>query len=481
MKKHRSVLRGFGGQAGQSGLSRQADQSGRNGQPGPNNPNNQPSPNDQKDSKTIRRNFEYHELDTLAEVIEEQAAEGWELTSKTGGVLGFRRSRPRRIKASCEVVYPDYGPEKDEYIAYCQAASWRHIFSDGALQIFETENMDAEPIHTDPAVKLQWVHRQCLVKTVLLSALWILFVLFFMWLFCWDPDYDQYMSGQYLMGLFVGPLCILVSLINIGRYFLWYAGARRAVSRGEHALYRKNLKAEKTENVLEWIYMLAMILAFFAVAWYQWDSREVRLLFFWFLLVAVGALSLIFWMQRRDARRGTGGRARGGKYTILVISLILLFVVGDVVIAVTDFSDGSDPLRLSLEDLGIQTTGQPKRSCEKNGVLFLKQETGIDESPNPEGRELYYVIFTTGDKKIYQKVLDQRFFFLSDGSRDVQQVPAENFRARQAYCDQRDQTYRTWVLLYEDRIISVEVNFDLTKEQQAVIGEKLSGSHAVST
>lgn len=431
-------------------------------------------PDEEKDIKTIRRNFAYNELDTLADVITEQAAEGWELTSKTGGVLGFRRAESRRIKAACELVYPDYGPEAEGFIEFCQAAGWRHIFSDDTLQIFETEDLDAEPIHTDPQVKLQQVHRRCLTGVVLPSIGWICFALFFMWLFCWDPDYDQYLSAQYEMGLFLGPLCILESLTSMGRYFLWYAGARKAVSRGEPAVYRKNPTIEKIAAVLDNLYVAAMVLSILICAWRQWEDGEVRIMFFWFVLMAVVSLALIFYLQRRDARKGTGGRAGRGKYVLLSVGLILLLIAGNMMITNLDFSGKNDLLKVSMEDLGIQTTGETERSRDRFGLLFLQQESGSDLSENQKGGKFFYDIFTTKDEDIYQKVLKQRYRFLYDSSRNVRQMSPEVFGAKEAYhYKSSDQRWQTWVLLYEGRIVSVEANFDLTEEQLTLIGEKL--------
>ena len=56
---------------------------------------------------TVRFACEYNELDALAEFLEKKAAEGWQLTSKTGVSLGFRRSALRKVRVSVELVYYD--------------------------------------------------------------------------------------------------------------------------------------------------------------------------------------------------------------------------------------------------------------------------------------------------------------------------------------------------------------------------------------
>lgn len=434
------------------------------------------SRNSGKDSKTIGRSFGYNELDTLADLIVEQAAEGWELSSKSGNILGFRRAKCRRIKVSCEVIEPDYDPYKTEYIAFCQAAGWRHIFSDGNLQIFETEDLDAEPIHTDPMVKLQTVHHKCLFDNIVPSILWIVFALLLMWRFCWNPDYDRYLSGQYEIGLFLGPLCILVSLINIGRYFLWYAGARRTASGGGQPVYRKNPKVEKAAKLFSCFYVIAVVLLCGYVMW-AYEASNVILL--WFLLVAAVGLALIFWLQRRDARRGTGGKASYLKYGVLCVVILAVWMTGIVAIIKTDrlYSSGGvsdDRLQISMEDLGIETTGQADRERERDGLLFLHHESGSDLSQNEKGYELFYDIFTTKDPSIYEKVLNQRYFRFFEDGETVTKLSAETFGAREVWLRQpSEQSFQTWLFLWDDRIVSVEVNFDLSKAQQALLAEKL--------
>ena len=89
----------------------------------------------QKDTFTKRINYEYNELDTIAEYLEEAAADGWELTSKTGAIWGFRRSNPRKVRFSVEVVDTDVtGDVLDEFIAFCEAGGWKHAFDAGALR-----------------------------------------------------------------------------------------------------------------------------------------------------------------------------------------------------------------------------------------------------------------------------------------------------------------------------------------------------------
>ena len=76
----------------------------------------------QKKTMIKRMTYECNELDTISELLEEKAAEGWELASKTGVIWGFRKSEPRKVKFNVEVVDTNViGDALDEFIAFCEA------------------------------------------------------------------------------------------------------------------------------------------------------------------------------------------------------------------------------------------------------------------------------------------------------------------------------------------------------------------------
>lgn len=126
----------------------------------------------QKEILTKRIRYEYNELDTIAEILQEKAAEGWELVSKTGNMWGFRRSEPRTAQFNVEVIdLENPAMELAEFVAYCEAGGWKHAFDAGDIQVFENEDLDAEPIHTDPEVKLQIVHERCKAMRICLCVI----------------------------------------------------------------------------------------------------------------------------------------------------------------------------------------------------------------------------------------------------------------------------------------------------------------------
>ncbi|MBR5517278.1 MAG: DUF2812 domain-containing protein, partial [Firmicutes bacterium] len=136
----------------------------------------------EKDTFTKRIAYEYNQLDTITEFLEEKALEGWELTSKSGAIWGFKKAEPRKVKFSVELMDEGVlGSELDEFIAFCEVGRWKHSFDAGNIQIFENEDLEAEPIHTDPAVKLDIVHEKCKAFRIFMPAVFSVIFLLMMW------------------------------------------------------------------------------------------------------------------------------------------------------------------------------------------------------------------------------------------------------------------------------------------------------------
>ena len=136
----------------------------------------------EKDTFTKRIAYEYNQLDTITEFLEEKALEGWELTSKSGAIWGFKKAEPLRVKFSVELMEEGVsGSELDEFIDFCEADGWKHYFDAGSIQIFENEDLEAEPIHTDPAVKLAIVHEKCKAFRVFMPIVCSVIFFVIMW------------------------------------------------------------------------------------------------------------------------------------------------------------------------------------------------------------------------------------------------------------------------------------------------------------
>ena len=226
---------------------------------------------------TKRFYFNYKDLDAVAEFLEDKAANGWEMTSLLGDSFGFRKTEPRRVKFSVELVEDaDDEDAKQQFIEYCEVDGWKHIFEYGKLHFFENEDLDAEPIHTDEDVKLDLVYRHCRGATIGLNLSMAVIAVLISGFLIWNADYrDMYTSGI-VVNIFVLITLAIMALYQCIEFCLWYRRSKRAVMMGKAPLY----KQKKVGRFLDWaIYVWAT-----AAIWLCWKARALTSAMPWWFL-----------------------------------------------------------------------------------------------------------------------------------------------------------------------------------------------------
>ncbi|MCI8609404.1 MAG: DUF2812 domain-containing protein [Firmicutes bacterium] len=425
-----------------------------------------------KDTMTIRYNYEYNELDSLAELLEEKAAEGWELTSKTGASLGFRKGRPRKSKFSVEIVYPDEQDiDNEQFVAYCRASGWNHVFSDGKLQIFETEDMEAEPIHTDPAVKLKIIHRKCWKSQLLLAVLGFAGTMAYYIFFLKNFDYYNLINNTSAPIIVGFPVLMLLLLLLTFSYIKWYLQAKRAVETGGKPVYKRRLLSRIGDKVLLIYIFIGQWGAILLNAYYNGSKSYFcyQVCFMAILVILLIGFPIV------SARRN---KERRGNFAVFMAVVILVGVVGGVIsplfidteenIRIDGFNEetAEHPLPLTVEDLGVQTVEERERGWKQNGSLFLQKFSGMDESQNEGDPFLYYTVYKGNMKRFGKYVLEYIGF-----SREAYvQVDGSQFGVMEAFYDQEA---GRWVLISEDKIVTMRTNILLNEKQKAQIGKKL--------
>lgn len=414
-----------------------------------------------KNTMTKRFRYEYYELDALAEYLQHQAAEGWELTSKTGNVLGFRRCEPRRVKISAEIVYQDSGDwDNSRMIEYCEAAGWKHIFSDGKLQIFETEDMQAEPIHTDQKLKLREIHRKSYKMNLLLPLITIVPAV---GIFIKCNPFDNcttYLRMYSLLTTMAFPILIFILMLYAGHYLLWYTRACRQVNAGEMPNYGKKILPHLLDKF--------MLLYVFAGLWgtllfdaYNEGNRNsfIALLA---VIVVLSAFSDGFVVY--SARKNKDRSGNFGTYFLCIIVLTALMV--GLTSAVGDGSVDNGKLRCSAETLGIETTGQTAQTVKRTGTPFLTYEQGWEE--DADGTFLFgYDLYHTRSSKLRQSVLEQEYY---NWSEEYEAVSASAFDAEKVYYNE---VLKQWLLIYPDKIAAVYADRSLTGRQKRAIAQAM--------
>lgn len=428
-----------------------------------------------KDTFTKRISYEYNELDTIAEFLEEKAAEGWELTSKTGVVWGFRRSEPRKVKFNVEVVESDVtGDALWEFIAFCEADGWKHVFDAGNIQIFENEDFEADPIHTDPEVKLKIVHEHCKAMRVFLPIVASVVILVMLWKAYFPLDIYFFESGRMMMNLIIMPLFCGAFLASTVDYFFWYRRAKQAIASGDSPQFKRSTFSK----VLNIFMMVLLIINGFVIGLMDTVFNEEWALFKVLLgILVVGVIGFWILFPKLSAKYNKSKSSNDIDYIAAVI--ILLIVVMFMGPLLPDEEKTLEPA-LTLETLGVCETGdeEPYLHREKSPVLTYFEYA---EDTGEEG--LYYHIHITKWEKTYDlavsywTVPSKRDYEIFEDPADVEamhhyyEVEEPAFGADKVlYCDWGDR----WLLLYPDRVIRLEVTEELTDDQKALVAEKLN-------
>lgn len=418
---------------------------------------------------------DYNELDDFSDFLERKVQEGWELTSKTGTMLGFKRVEPRNVKICAEVVLEHIGDmEFSQYEELCEAAGWKRIFSDGSIQVYENEDPDAVPISTDPLTKLNAVHAKCSLQNgfLLFSVLLILFV----WkrLFIEGWDYNAYLSFMHLLGTFFLPVIAVIAAASGGGYFLWYRKAKRDAEAGRSPVYRRS-RISKTINAVMQAYILFGLWGGLLLdSWYGQHRSGLIVTG----IVIAGAILYMIGFTFVDAQRNRQKRGHFALYCALLVPFVFILTFATGVL----FDDHSeyvyngekmvevftDEIPLTMEDMGIETTGYTDRYSDGEGSLFLQHFFGDDFSVNAEGYDLSYDLFTTENDRIYRRVIRERYRNFSG----YKEVSDSGFTAERVYMKKEN---KDLVLLYEDTILELDTDIPLSNERKKVIEEKLFG------
>lgn len=248
--------------------------------------------------------YSYLDRTAITAHLSDMAAKGWVLEKIGGWSWRYRRTEPRKLRFSL-AFFPaasqfDAAPSEglETYRDYCAAAGWQLAAESAQVQIFYTEDENAVPIETDPAVELANIRRS--MKKGMIGSYWALLALsLFQILFqcyrVWTDPVDTLSSTASLSAVFNWlPLDVLI-IAELTRYYRWQRKAKAAAEAGSPL---PNLRS------IRWLSILVMVWSCFIVLWLlasYWDSRGMFLLMAGMLLYM--GLMLLLSFAAKDAMK----------------------------------------------------------------------------------------------------------------------------------------------------------------------------------
>ncbi len=410
--------------------------------------------------------FSYKDLDAVAEFLEDKAANGWEMTSLLGNTFGFRKVEPRQVKISVEIVEADTDEsEKQQFIEYCEADGWKHIFDFGKLQFFENENLDAEPIHTDEEVKLNLVYRHCRGLSIGLNLSMAAIALLISGFLIWNLDYrDMYTSGI-VVNVFVLITLAMMALYQCANFCLWYRQSKRAITIGKAPMYKQS-KVGRFLDIAIYIWATAAIWLDDVVdAFYSHSTTLIALVFFFIIGTAV----FIFLYNLYQAKFNKDGKSHTGLFLLVSVAFVALMVWASYTFFLpASLSEDEGDVFLTVQELGETSTGTSEHWVVHEGSPLDRHERG---SSRWGSKKVYYELYTARFEKFYDEIVDEMYL-----ARDkvYEEVADKAFGANKVYLLGKAESLTIWLLLYDEKILYLETRgFDLTDEQKGIVGAKL--------
>lgn len=430
----------------------------------------------EKDTFTKRISYEYNQLDTITEYLEEKAIEGWELTSKSGAIWGFRKAEPRRVKFNVELMDQGVtGKALDEFISFCEADGWKHSFDAGNIQIFENEDLEAKPIHTDPAVKLAIVHEKCKAVRLLIPVVSSIVLLFMTWKIFFPLDIYFFESTRNISNMLAIPTLSVILLLSAVDYIKWYIDAKRAIDRGEDPKYKKSGFSKIIEFFLIAVLFLNGIVFNLLDTVYNGDWE----LFKWLVaIIVITFVGFVILFPKLSAKYNKTKVSNGLELALLAIVLFVLLLI-IMPMCVDDSEKNLEP-PFTLETLGICDTKEDEIYINKrSSPLLAHYEYSEDTS-----KDIYldYRIYITSVKKAYDAVVDYwtvpnelDYEIYEDPSvmeavHNYYEVDEPGYKAEKVLYNEFNDRL---LLLYKDRVIKLDVSVELTEAQKSIIAEKL--------
>ncbi len=166
--------------------------------------------------KWVIFNFLPYEYKSLEEYLEKMALKGWILENMMGLFLKFKRSKPKSLKYSVDIVdsvsFFD-GKNSDsllEYREYCKEAGWEFVCGREKIQVYCSEiDQERIDIHTDEVEKFNTI-RKASLKYVSLNFITLVFLLYSQYIITIGSSDGHFLASPLSLGslLFVSIFSI---------------------------------------------------------------------------------------------------------------------------------------------------------------------------------------------------------------------------------------------------------------------------------
>ncbi len=455
--------------------------------------------------KTKKRRMEYisfYNHTGLEKHFTQMAKKGWLIASISNYYWTYRKIEPKDIHFFV-TYYPrasDFDPEPSQeqqtFHEFCDHTGWQLCCTWHQMQVFYNEKENPIPLETDPVIEVDTLHKAC--KKNFLPSYFLLLVL------------GLLMGGSFIARIFADPIglfsnasqlltsfcffCMaIVSIAELGAYFIWYFRAKKAAPEGIFVDTPSTAKLQLSIVIL----VLTGLVIWFANLLFAGDPiyTWVAVLMFVYIIT----LNLIVNGIKQGLKRVKASRGVN-KFITIFACFALSFVMASGVVWLTmsvtragllEKHSAETQLPLSLSDL-IDVNDQDSMADNTlNQTILLSQQIvhqrnsrfsleGTSSAP-----DLRYTVITVKVPFLYNCCKEQMYYDRDETNRS--QWPVGN---RMVYKEQdavpwgTKEVYRlyseegwwtnTYLLCYEDRIVEIQFDWEPTAEQMETVRRKLN-------
>ena len=417
--------------------------------------------------------YSFYDRTGIQNYLEEQAAKGWML--EKAGTLGwrFRRMEPKKLKFSV-VYFPeadlyDSAPGEGEmtFRELCEHSGWHFIGSQAQMQIFYSELTNPVPIDTDPVIEVENIHKS--MKKSMLPGYWCLLASSIIWILNtfvqWNDDPIRYLSANLtLFFIFFWPSLFLMCAGRLICYYRWRRKAKRAAEDGEFLASRGFQKVETAWAILILVGLIGCMLF----------GRGQMTTFGLIFGLAVGFGLLVVEYITRQIMKKKGYDAAESKVRTIVITLIATLVLSIVsasaIFRVMERVEDHRDRELYIELSDLMDTEYETLMLEDTESILLGRQRIMYYTERRNGEPWYELQYQVVHVKADFLVDFCREEILRDNHYELAGWDAAPWNADEAFVFLKDDVAEGYMLYYGDYIVTLWPNWEMTKEQMAVIG-----------
>ena len=268
--------------------------------------------------------FSSYDLKAIETFLEEMAAKGLMFVKQSHLFFYFEACKPKKVrfyvdvfdKASIFDTRPE--PETEEYIEYCKASGWQHLFTSGKVQYFYTEDQQAPPIQTDNHIRLKLIHKQVMSVN---WASWFLMTLVigiqmidFM---ASNTTVENFIKGCSV--LLVGSIYFAIVIPQIIRYFYFYIKNKRRLAHDEELFFFNSHQVKLFHQLLQGMVIFLYIGLMISIGLLQ--TLEGKVLFVAMMIIIV----MVYVVSQHMI--GQNNSRRVNRAVQIIISLVAFYIL----------------------------------------------------------------------------------------------------------------------------------------------------------